>query len=228
MNEPRRLRFVQAKSASERQQIKYLRSDCDLMLGLRRMIFSSCQGECLSQQQLQEVYANGSADALTTATLAHVVSCPRCLDAVNSRLGLPLLSERYASEAPIDKEPPHDEGGGGASGDGTSHSSDLSEKFGRRLREIHEHKPQELRIAVNGFVVSSIKIGSELSELNLNLTPDDPIEFVEVCSEQGVQLLFFSVNPVGAQPEQWAWIELSEGRSLEACFQTRMANPAFT
>ena len=226
MNEPRRLRFVEAKSAIERQQVKYLKSDCDLMLGLRRMIFDSCQGECLSQQQFEEVYTNGNSDALTTPTLAHVVSCPKCLDAVNSLLGLPLLSERYASEAPIDKEPPPDGGSGGASGGGTSHSSDLMEKFGRRLRETHEHKPHELRIAVNGFLVSSVKVGSELSELNLNLSPDDPIEFVEVCSEQGVQLLFFSVNPIGRQHEQWAWIELSEGRSLEACFRNETGAPS--
>ena len=227
MNEPRRLRFVEAKNAVERQQIKYLQSDCDLMLALRRMIFDSCQAECLSQQQIEDVYANGNADALTTAKLAHVVSCPKCLDAVNSVLGLPLLSERYASEVPIDKEPPPDTGGGGgASGGGASHSSDLIEKFGRRLRETHEHKPQELRIAVNGFLVSSVKVSSELSELNLNLSPDDPIEFVEVCSEQGVQLLFFSVNPIGRQHEQWAWIELSEGRSLEACFRNETGAPS--
>ena len=44
-------------------------------------------------------------------------------------------------------------------------------------------------------------------------------EFVEICSEQGVQLLFFSVDPAGPQSEQWAWIELSERRSLEVSFQ---------
>ncbi len=217
MNEPRRLRFVNAKKAAGRQQIKYLKSDCDLMLGLRRMIFDSCTGECLLQQELEEIYGNGNGDALTTAKLAHIVSCPQCLDAVNNLLGLPLLSERYRSEPA--KEPPPGAGGGGASGGGASHGGDLTRKFGRRLRETHEHKPHELRITVNGFCVSSLKVGSELSELNLNLTPDEPIEFVEVCSEQGVQLLFFSVNPIGPQPEQWAWIELSEGRSLEARFR---------
>ena len=222
MNEPRRLRFVDAKSVVERQQIKYLRSDCDLMLGLRRMIFDSCQGECSSAQEFEDVYAN-NADGLITAKLAHVVSCPKCLDVVNNLLGLPLLSERYRTEPSGDKEPPPDSGGGGgggASGGGASHGGNLTEKFGHRLRETHEHKPQELRIAVNGFLVSSLKVSAELSELNLNLTPDDPIEFVEVCSEQGLQLLFFSVDPIGPQPEQWAWIELSDGRSLEACFRT--------
>ena len=219
MNEPRRLRFVDAKRAFEQQQIKYLKSDCDLMLVLRQMIFDSRHGECLSRPEFEEVYSNGNGDGLNTTKLAHVVSCPKCLDVVNSLLGLPLLSERYRSEPPGDKEPPPDSSGGGASGGGTSLDGDLAKKFEHRLRETHEHKPQELRIAVNGFLVSSLKVSSELSELNLNLTPDDPVEFVEVCSEQGVQLLFFSVNPIGPQHEQWAWIELSDGRSLEACFR---------
>ncbi len=89
------------------------------------------------------------------------------------------------------------------------------------MRETHEHKPQELRIAVNGFLVSSLKVSSEFSALDLNLTPDDPVEFVEVCSEQGVQLLFFTINPIGSQPEQWAWVELSEGRSLGSVLPKR-------
>ena len=219
MNAPRRLRFVNAKRAAAQQQIKYLKSDSDLMLGLREMIFDSCSGECLSLQELEAIYSNSNGDALTTPKLAHIVSCPKCLDAVNNLLGLPLLSERYWSDPPKEKEPPTGTGGGGATGGGASHGGDLVKRLGRRLRETHEHKPQELRIAVNGFVVSSLKVGSELNELDLNLTPESAIEFVEVRSERGVQLLFFSVNPIGPQPEQWAWIELSEGRSLEACFR---------
>jgi RNA polymerase sigma factor (sigma-70 family) len=214
MNEPGRLRFVN-KTGSERQQFKYLKSEGDLMFGLRQMIFKSCKGACIPRQELEEAYSKGDGEALTTARLAHIVSCPKCLDAVNSLLGLPLLSERYEPGRSDFKEPPGDANGGGASGGG---SGDLTKKFGKRLREIHEHKPQELRISVNGFLVSSLTVSSDLNEVNLNLTPDDPIEFVEVCSEQGVPLLFFTVDPVGPESEQWAWIELSDGRFLEASF----------
>jgi len=214
MNEPRRLRFVDTKNATERQPVRYLRSDCDPMLELRQMIFSSCLGDCVSKSELENIYSAGQSDALTTAKLAHIVSCPGCLDAVNSLLGLPLLAERYRIDTPEPKEPPSD--GGGASGGGRN---EIRKKFARRLRETHEHKPQELRIAVNGFLVSTVKVTSELNELDLNLTPDEPIEFVEVSSEQGLQLLFFSVSPGRGQCEQWAFIELSEGRLLEACYQ---------
>jgi RNA polymerase sigma factor (sigma-70 family) len=216
MNEPGRLRFVDAVRTADRKQIRYLRSDCDLMLELRQMIFNSCQSDCLSQAELEAIYANGNANALTTPKLAHIVSCAACLDVVNALLGLPLLAQRFRSQPSKPEEPPSDTTGGGTSGGGTG---DLTQKFAQRLRETHEHKPQELRIAVNGVQVSSLKVSSDLSELDLNLTLDDPIEFVAVSSEQGVQMLFLSIDPLGPQHEQWAWIQLSEGRLLEACLQ---------
>jgi hypothetical protein len=49
---------------------------------------------------------------------------------------------------------------------------------------------------VNGFVVSSLKISSDLTELDLNLNPDESVEFVEISSEQDVQLLFLSSGEV--------------------------------
>jgi len=219
LDEPARLRFVHHRARADKQPIKYLKSDCDLMLELRQMIFGSRQGDCLSEQALSEIYNGGNTEALTTAKLAHIVSCPTCLDAVNALLGLPLLAQRYRSE-PADtndpKEPPGNASGGGDSGGGPG---DLTKKFAQRLRETHEHKPNELRIAIDGAPVSSLKVSSDLSELDLNLTPDNPIEFVEVSSEQGVQILFFSIDPAERQAEQWARIELSEGRFLEACFR---------
>jgi RNA polymerase sigma factor (sigma-70 family) len=216
MSKQGRLRFVTGKALTERHPVRYLRSDCDLINDLRQMIFNSCRGECLSRQELEEIYTERHADALTTTKLAHLVSCPSCLDAVNSLLGLPLLAQRFQAEPCEPTDPPHDETGGGVSGGA---SEDLTRRFGRKLRETHEHKPHELCIAVNGVRVSSFKVGSESNELNLNLTHGQTVEFVEICSEQGVQLLFFSIDPTGLQSEQWASTELSEGRSLEACFR---------
>jgi RNA polymerase sigma factor (sigma-70 family) len=216
MNEPGRLRFVDAKRAAERATIRRFASSDDPMTELRRMIFRSCQGPCLSANELQEIYTLGNTDALTTTTLAHIVSCRSCLDAVNSLLGLPLLAQRIQAEPPADPsdgdEPPDDGSGGGTSGGGPV---DVRKRLSRHLRAISEHKPQELRIAVNGAAVSSLKISSDLTEVDLNLNADEPIEFVEITSEQGVLLLFFSSGK-GSESEQWAWIELSEGRTLAA------------
>ncbi|HSE19648.1 MAG TPA: RNA polymerase sigma factor [Pyrinomonadaceae bacterium] len=214
MNRPGGLRFVNGE-APKPHPVRHLRADDDLMLNLRQLIFNSCRGECFSQSELNQIYASSQAETLTTAKLAHLVSCPKCLETVNVMLGLPRLAERYRNESTERAEPPDDASGGGASGGGPS---ELKRKLAHRLRETHEHRPKELRIAVNGVHVGAIKISSELSELDLNLAPDEPIEFVEIFSEQGVQLLFFSIDATETQHEQWALIELSEGRSLEASY----------
>src|SRR6185503_831553 len=98
MNRPGGLRFVNGDAPS-RPAVRYMRADSDLMFDLRQLIFSSCHGDCLPQQELKELYAGGDAETLTTAKLAHLVSCPKCLDAVNAILGLPVLSERYREES---------------------------------------------------------------------------------------------------------------------------------
>src|SRR5215207_1069504 len=135
MNRPGGLRFVNGE-APARHPVRYLRSDCDLMLDLRELIFSSGRGDCLSQQELHEAYAGGNAETLTTAKLAHIVSCAKCLDAVNELLGLPCLAERYRGYSPEHKEPPTDANSGGAAGGG-SHGgpTELRKKLAHRLRE---------------------------------------------------------------------------------------------
>ena len=94
MHKPARLRLVNRKALSERRQLNYLRADRDLMIELRQIIFNSRTGECLTQEELVEEYSENKAEPLTTATLAHIVSCRVCLDAVNTLLKLPLLHER--------------------------------------------------------------------------------------------------------------------------------------
>lgn len=201
MNQPGRLRFV-TKRAAERPVVGSFGSSADLMTDLRRMIFLSCQGECPRPEELREIYSSGNTQALSTPKLAHIISCAGCLDAVNNLLGLAPLSSRY--------QPPSDGGDGSGGGPG-----DLQSKLGRHLRTISEHKPNELRIAVNGVDVSALKISSDVTEFDLNLNADEPVEFIEITSEQGVQLLFFS-SGTGSESEQWAWVELSEGRTLAA------------
>ena len=215
LSEPNRLRFVDAKSNAVSPWTRYPASDCDLMLELRAMIFSSRHGACLPREELQAAYASGRAEALSTAELAHVVSCRSCLDAVNAILGLPLLAERYPAEDCSRAEPPSDAGGSGGSG---GVPTILPKRFKRQLREIREHKPSELRIVVNGDLVSSMRISSDLSEFDLNLPADEAIAFVEILSEQDVQLLFLSANDAA---EQWAEIQLSDCRTLEVCLQTK-------
>ena len=215
LSEPNRLRFVDTKTAAVSPWTRYPTSDGDLMHALRAMIFNSRRGPCLSHDELELAYTAGRTDALSTTELAHIVSCRSCLDAVNTILGLPLLAERYPAEDCSREEPPRDAGGSGGSG---GVPTILPKRFKRQLREVREHKPSELRVAVNGVVLSSLKVSSDFSELDLNLPPCDPVEFVEIVSEQEFQLLFLSASETSS--EQWAGIELSGSRTLEIYLQT--------
>lgn len=214
LSEPNRLRFVDAKTAAVRPWTLYPASDVDLMRALRGIIFSSRQGACLPREALQLAYLPGRSEALSATELAHVVSCRSCLDAVNTILGLPSLAERYPEDC-SGKEPPHAAGGSGGSG---GVPTVLPKRFKRQLREVREHKPSELRIVVNGIALSSLKVSSDFCELDLNLPADEPVEFVEILSEQDCQLLFLSAGDTSA--ELWAGIELSGGRKLEVSLQT--------
>src|SRR6266404_2349852 len=218
MTEGGGLRLMSTKLCPAPRQIKLSSLvDGDLINGLRQMIFISRKGECPSIEELQASYLSSNTETLTTARLGHIVSCRLCLDAVNRLLGLPMLAERCRRDEAKPEKPPQDKNGGNSSGGGTI---DLGRKYQERLREVSEHKPKELRIVVNGSLVSSLKVSSEESELDLNLPPQESVEFVEVFSEQGVQLLFFSVGETDPpHTPQWAKIELSDGRTLEACLR---------
>ncbi|HLA13041.1 MAG TPA: hypothetical protein VJ023_20835 [Pyrinomonadaceae bacterium] len=97
----------------------------------------------------------------------------------------------------------------------------------RRARETFEHRPTELLFSINGFVLSSLKIGSERSEQSQSVQLDEKISFVEVFSEQGVRLLFLDVEPPPDRPlVQEAHVSLSDGRQLDLSLNFSNSWPA--
>lgn len=181
---------------------------------LRELIDStsnSKQGACLSSGQLKRVYGAKAHNGIDCATLAHLVSCTRCLDQVNDILRLPQLSERYPIDT-IDRDKPQ---GGGSSGGGSLRGR--IRRGRRRLKETLEHRPKELRIAANGYVVGSQKISSDKSEQEVSLNLAEPLSFIEIFSEQRLKLLSLAITP---PPEgafdQETRIAFSDDRALEA------------
>jgi RNA polymerase sigma factor (sigma-70 family) len=179
---------------------------------LRELVDSTSRrsGACFSASQLKGLYAAKAPNGIDCATLAHLVSCPRCLDEVNGLLALPRLSERYPTDT-IDRDKPS---GGGTSGGGSLR--DKIRKGQRRLKETFEHRPKELRIAANGYIVGSQKISSDVSEQEVSLNLTEPLSFIEVFSDQRLKLLSLGVTP---PPEgsfdQQAKVALSDDRALE-------------
>src|SRR5262249_40215777 len=148
----------------------------------------------------------------------HVVSCARCLDAVNDLLNLPRLATRCPSKTlgptrRTRKGPPPSPPSGGLRGGG---EPDV-ERFRDRAREAFEHRPKELRILANGFRVGVLQVGNGRSEIEVGVNLAEPLGCVEIFSEQGLRLLFLDVQPPPdgpvAQPMQ---IALSDGRTLQA------------
>lgn len=214
--------FTGVSTPANGPQLGYARTTSELLAELRDTIFASRQHECSDAAHMKVVYSKPSG-AVDVALLAHVVSCRQCLDSVNELLGLPLLAERNSDDR-LGRDVPPDKPGGGKGGDGGGGGSavDSRRRYQRRLRETIEHRPQELRIAVNGFVLGAQEISSEFNKQVLSVNIDEPIGFIEVFSEQGLRLLFFDVDqPIDGSVEQTARAEFDCGRELNLSLNFR-------
>jgi DNA-directed RNA polymerase specialized sigma24 family protein len=190
----------------------------DLLQELRRAVFQARTGDCFTPERLRELYrspdkADGS--SLDCERLAHLVSCPSCLDEVNRLLGLPPLAERY----PTDMIGPDTTGPAGRGGSPPRRGAPPDEvgAMRRRAGEVFEHQPRRLAVSINGRLIAAQKLGAEVNEQTLRLDAPEPVDFVELFSEQQIRLLLLSVAPPpeGAS-QQEARVELSDGRVLEA------------
>src|SRR6266436_5170440 len=183
---------------------------------LRRMIFDSRKGECLAPNQFESLYRDSGASGINHVTLAHAVSCPACLDELNRLLDLPSLDERFPTDTLGTDTRGKGGDGGGDDGGATGGGSDRErQKCRKAAREVYEHKPSELCVSVNGYLMAAQKIGSELNEQSVSISIAEPIDFVEVFSEQEMRLLFLSVED-NATNIRKASVALSDDRTLEA------------
>lgn len=227
LQNPEALVFMRDDASLNLPAFDFGRVSPEILAELRRTIFSSLTESCLSKEYIQTLYAEGSREAIDVTTLSHIVSCSTCLDEVNKHLGIPPLSDRQAIETLGRDNRPTGGGGpsGGASGGGAAAAGFL--KTGRRrTKHVFEHRPKELHISVNGFVLGTQIIGSRRSELTLNVTVDEKIAFVEVYSERNVRLFFLNVEaPPDGAVDQVSSIELSDGRELHLALNFSDARP---
>jgi RNA polymerase sigma factor (sigma-70 family) len=225
LEDPGRLKFMAGKQGeSYRFKTMPSKSSDDIVRELLAFIQRSCRGECLSETQLRVLYQeSGQAErTIECATLGHIVSCPRCLDRVNQSLGLPSLSTRQVfgnGRSGRDEPDDSDRDGAGGMGAGGGPSEAFIDGCHEDLRQVVEHRPEELHFSADGVHVGALKINSELSELQFSIHDRSPVEFIEVFSERGMRLILFSLeNGESAPTEQHVWIELSDERTLELIF----------
>jgi RNA polymerase sigma factor (sigma-70 family) len=225
LTHPNRLTFMNTSSQRLRVKTLYLTEE-DFLLELRRAIFRSCGGVCVPTRRLKDAYRSDSGTAsLEIEELGHLVSCPRCLDIVNHQLGLALLADRHPADT-IGPDP-GGRGDGGSPPGGATGAKDAIKRFRRRLKDVFEHEPRELHIAVNGRILASQSINSDLSRQNLLVDTTEKLEFVEVFSEQGVRLLSMGVDPPPTGPfEQQSQVGFSENRSLNVSISFNGPSPS--
>jgi RNA polymerase sigma factor (sigma-70 family) len=200
----------------------------DLLQELRQTVFRSRRGDCMTRECLGELYDPASVLLPTQAQLAHVVSCAGCLEEVNRLLGLAPLSERNPADS-ADREPrgKGGDGGTGAGGAGEGLSPQRLRRLRRQAAETFEHRPRELCVSVNGYLRGAQRVTSETSELDLIIDTHEPLDFVEVLSEQDVRLLLLPLTaPPEGDGEQSAGVSLSDGRRLEISLHFRSLWPA--
>ncbi len=219
--DPARLDFIAGSAAENNFEIKTGSSIDEVVSGLRRAIYTSRQGCCPERNHLREIYDAQRPELLTPPLLGHIVSCPACLEEVNRLLNLPPLSDRDPNDMLGPDRIERGSGKGGSQspfGSGSkSRARRISlQRYRRRLREVYEHEPRELRIAVNGFVLAQQEVAAAVNKQTLGIEVAEELALIEVLSEQGVRLLALHVQPPPAgQFEQRARAELSDGRTIE-------------
>lgn len=183
----------------------------DFLADLRCVMLHSTGKDCLSHDRLSELYAQPR--LLDVDVLAHIVGCSKCLDEVNKRLGLPLLSTREPEETWGYERPPKDDG---RNGEPPATGAPPLESLRRRAREAFEHRPEELRVSVNGFFLSTLHVSSKLTRQSVTVNLSEQVAFVEIVSEQGVPLLFMNIEPPPeGEAKQTTRVRLSDDRTLE-------------
>jgi len=221
LSDPNSLAFMTEKPTEEPVAFSSARDDEDVLLSLRELIFRAPTGKCITLDDLHELFRAKDPEGIDCRTLAHIVSCEVCLDAVNEMLGLPLLSTRQPGKTLRKDMRSHKKsGGGGPPTGGSSTGGGGMDRFvsrhRKRVKEVLEHHPQELRISVNGFIVGAHTVNSELSKQTLTVNLEERISFVEIFSEREVRLLFCGIEPPPDGPGAYKEVvRLNEGRTLE-------------
>jgi RNA polymerase sigma factor (sigma-70 family) len=212
-SEPWRLKPLPEKSAPGSRQ-EAAESLPGFLAELRRMIYSSRQGDCMSRDQLKTLYQSPGSLPLDCAALAHVVSCADCLEEVNRLLSISSLSDRFPPDMLGIDQDSKARNSSQKAAPGLSKAAS-AQRYQRLAMGVFEHHPEELHLSVNGYAVGSQKVSQGRNEQTISIPTGEKIGFVEVFSEQGIRLLFLMVEPPpDGEAEQASRVALSEGRSL--------------
>jgi RNA polymerase sigma factor (sigma-70 family) len=229
LEDPASLSFMGGRVSSPPSQPIIGNTTEDFMEELRREIYGSRNGACLSRKEIERLYNKPESLSIGQEPLSHFVSCADCLDTVNRVLGLPLLADRFPITT-MSKDT-RKQGKDGGDGPGSAPSGgiggdDLLKKVRRKAQYLLNQRPLELRISVNGFILGSQSISSRVSRQTITVKGEERIGFVEIFSEREVRLLFSCVElPPDGPIEHKERVALSDGRSLQLVLDFSNSTP---
>ena len=194
---------------------------------LRRLIFDSCTTPC----SILEDEPGQGAGHNSVQALAHLVSCPTCLERRSCGLGLPSVTDRMMDDISGRSDGTND---GKGKSRGTFLDFDrraprkkrLRQVWGDRLREIFEHHPSELSIAFDGETHAALLLNAPLNTLNLSLEQRQCPDSIGILSEQEVCLLILDRAEIESRERKVYTLPLSEGRLLEVVITPEFRGPS--
>lgn len=203
---------------------------------LRKNIFTSRRELCPPSEELERCYSTPQQRSLENDLLAHIVTCECCLDRVTRRCNVPPPSSRSMDDS-LSRAPR-----GKLKKTVPSNKQRLARIFSEgesRMREVYEHHPTGLVIALNAEVVAVRDVNSARATLKVETRAVQALEIIEVFSEQGLLLLALPIlkRPPKSQPELRREIALSGERSLSlvvrfmrdgALIETTYEDPLYT
>lgn len=181
---------------------------------LRNQLFHASYGVCVLPEELKMRYRKNADVPIRRDLLAHIVSCPKCLSEV----------ERISRQ---NQSADGSGSGGGSVGikrRGAHREPSLSPAkemeslvrcAERRMKEISEHRPTSLIVAVNGAILASRDIRASFNGLKVEVLTRD-LKFIEILNEYGASLLSWVVEctPPHGDPVVHRVAEFSMGRRL--------------
>jgi DNA-directed RNA polymerase specialized sigma24 family protein len=195
----------------------------DILPELQRAIFSTRRPPCLPPRDLASWLEPRHRSALDRATLSHIASCRECLNRICRRLGLASVDERHDGDRPSTRTR------GDGTGQGSTPPPSFEQRARKRVRDVREHRPRQLRISINGHDVGVLAVESARNEVRWTVRQDELVAFAEVHSEQGLRLALLHVErPPHGDLRQRISIEMSDDRQLELGIDFAGVHPVVT
>jgi hypothetical protein len=182
--------------------------------GLQQTIFDAKGSECLSEEALLKHYQTARPKPIPCGLLSHIVSCKRCLAAIDRRFQRPTWEDREPPDgvwSSLDRKDANS-----AALDTKSYKALMRAVWWQRDR-VHDHRPRTLSIAVNGKIAAFHDVQSERSTLTARIEHPEAAQFIEVFTDQRIRL---AMLPIDERPPKGSHVHtqrvtLSDDRWLE-------------